>query len=386
MLKFNTNQKGKIGLLLPRSAIFPHANQHLIEGLQIYLTLHCPGITEHNCEMLIEDTANAAINISRERAEKLLLSDRVQVLAGVMSFEVADALRPLLEKTGTPLLLLSTGAHSLADRLRSPLIHTISLQTWQSNYCLGKFAAEQYNAAAFFSSLYDSGFDHNNAFAAGFQQKDPESHKVFMTVSHIQSDHEDFGLVMKQAPVGEYEVLVGSYLQELALRFLQVSRPEPRLLSPLSLPWQLPGFRELPPMELHIAGTWPWHQTEALRDLDAQVQHFTSKPADHWHLLGYESGQLISELFTLAYLQKAATDTQLQHIRESQLSSPRGTLQYDSRYQHFTSEIARYHLRVEKGEITVLDRVLCAPPDPESPALKHLRNTEKSAWLQPYGF
>lgn len=386
MLKLNTPQKGKIGILLPRSSVFTQANQHLTEGLQLYFTLHCPELTEDNCDLVIEDIANATIKTVRDKAEKLLLSDRVKVLAGVMSFEVALSIVPLLEKTETMLVLLVAGGHSKPDQLQSRFIHTISLQTWQSNYCLGRHAAEHFGSIAFFSSLYDSGFDHNNAFASGFQEKEPMTRPLFMTVSHIQSDKEDFGRVLAQAPEGKYEAVVGSYLQELALSFLQIPRKEPLLLSPLSLPWHLAGFESLPARELTIAGTWPWHAPEIFATFAAQAEQYLSKTADYWHLLGYEGAQLISQLFTLAHLEKADSAAQLLHIQQCNLQTPRGTLLYDSSNNHFGSEMAINHLRIADGNITLLEREVCTMPVSEPPAIHHLRNTEKSAWLQPYGF
>ena len=103
----------KVGVLLPMSGIFaPLANEQL-NGMRLALEEAGGTVAGRKVEVLLEDT-EAKPDVGLAKARKLVLSDRVDLLAGVVSSAVALAVAPWTSSQKVPLVISNASTNLLS--------------------------------------------------------------------------------------------------------------------------------------------------------------------------------------------------------------------------------------------------------------------------------
>ncbi len=390
MLKFTTQKKGKIGLLVPRSSFLPTANDDFVSGIQLYMTLQSQQIDDTNCEFIIEDIGGASTTSTKEKAEKLLLSDRVDVILALISFRVAEDLYPLFERAGKLLLIANMGGHMPADSAKVPFMFSNTLHTWQHTYSFGQWAAINIKGAAFiFTSLYDSGFDHSRAFHLGHAEAGGQ-----VVATHITHVHQEKQPLEPYFEITDWDALdwvYANYLGDKTIHFLESIKrfkPDTKIaLSPLATIVKATEAIADWKTVFHSPGIWPLASPGSVaEEFIQQALKYLEKYPSPFTLLGYECGKLVTDLFTLAYLEKADYNAQRNYLLSFTMESPRGQIKMSSSTQNVEAPLLWREMKVSNNGFEVIQAGPLDQVDENNPHLIELRNQSKSAWLHPYGF
>ncbi|MDO5641837.1 MAG: ABC transporter substrate-binding protein [Paracoccus sp. (in: a-proteobacteria)] len=128
----------KVGLLLPASGNYAALGQDIETGFRMAIAESGRG----DITVLRADTA-ADPQTGLTMARKLVMQDRVDVLAGVVSSAVLGALRDFTDQAGVPLIVANAGNSDATGKDCSPFITRVSFSNDQLNRPMGAWMAAQ---------------------------------------------------------------------------------------------------------------------------------------------------------------------------------------------------------------------------------------------------
>jgi branched-chain amino acid transport system substrate-binding protein len=158
----------KIGVLLPKSSLYPAIGFDIRDGLKERLSLD----TSCNYKLIYENIGYGGDSaVVYEKVEKLLMQEEVMVVVAFLDHTAALKLNPLFEQTKRLLIVLDPGAHSpLSWEDASPFRYSISLQGALNNHLTGILAARNGAEKVFFStSFYEGGYLQCHTYLKGFE-------------------------------------------------------------------------------------------------------------------------------------------------------------------------------------------------------------------------
>jgi len=97
----------KIGLIVPLSGVYTGIGESMRQGIELYLAEHGNELGGHQVELVVADEG-ADPNSGVAAARRLLDRERVDVITGVVSTSVAQAIEPMIDSSRT-LFLASNG-------------------------------------------------------------------------------------------------------------------------------------------------------------------------------------------------------------------------------------------------------------------------------------
>src|SRR5690606_5591687 len=107
----------KVGLVLPMTGPFASTGRQVENGVRTYLQQHGDEVAGRKIEVLLRDDAGDPAN-SKRLAQELLVTRKVDVLAGFGLTPLALAVAPMATQTKTPMVIMA--AQSLAVINASP--------------------------------------------------------------------------------------------------------------------------------------------------------------------------------------------------------------------------------------------------------------------------
>ncbi len=159
----------KIGLLLPYSDIYAVLGESITEAMKMYFESVGNEAGGRKIELITEDT-KIKPDIGLQKARKLVEQDQVDLVAGLVSSGVANAVRDYFHDNKKILLIANAGSNVITRAKRSPYIFRTSFTNWQPNWPLGGWAYENVAKKVFVSAPdYAAGHDMVNAFLNNFQ-------------------------------------------------------------------------------------------------------------------------------------------------------------------------------------------------------------------------
>lgn len=174
----------KVGVLIPRSDIFPLFPQQVLRGIK--LAFEKQGITP---QFKVEDIGKAVIpDVVLGKANSLLMEE-VDITFAWVGRRVAENLKELYKAAKKPLLLMGVSASVDTDDEMgaAPYIFSNSLDMWQSTLLLGKYVGQHYKGNVLNSiGFFECGYNFSALFAEGFEN---DENKIVAT--HISKKMED---------------------------------------------------------------------------------------------------------------------------------------------------------------------------------------------------
>ena len=390
MLKFSDQKKGKIGLLVPQSKFIAQAGGSFLNGVQLAFTLLGDQINEDNCELIVEGIDDGSIANTKQKLEKLLLNDKVDVVAALIAYQVAVEVTYLFEDSNKILLLLNLGGHMMPDEVRKPYVFSHSLQSWQHNYLMGKWSAQHLGKRVLhFYSLYDAGFDNLAAFNFGFQQEGGEI--VANQVTHVRTENHDFQQDFKNVNWDEFDWIMCHYVGDKTVEFIKAAKAaNPTIqigLSPLAIDRSIEQVAGDINFTVHgaLIGI-PGEPRPELEQFQQKCEQYFSGNGSPIELLGYESGQIIIALFERIFLERIPFDEQLGFMRTYEFDSPRGPIKMNTDRQITESELVVHEISLDKEGLSFRKVHSVEGIDEDNADLAYHKNLFKSSWLHPYGF
>ena len=157
----------KIGFLSPLSGAIAQAGKDMYSGCELFWEESGWQLAGRKLEVILEDNEGVPAT-SLTKARKLVESDKVNVLAGVILSNVAYALVPYIEAQGVPTIYPINSADDLTQRKRPKWLIRTGFSAGGNMHPFGEYAAKTlgYKKIAIVSLDYAFGWE----IAGGFQK------------------------------------------------------------------------------------------------------------------------------------------------------------------------------------------------------------------------
>ena len=207
----------KVGLLLPYSGVYAALGNDIDAGFALGLQ-HFGAEAGATFEIVREDTEMKP-PVALGKAKKLILQDKVDVVAGIVSSGVPGALRDMVHGAGVPLIVANAGNDEATGIDCSPYITRVSFSDGQVNRPMGAWMAEQGVRKAFtLAPDYAAGRQMIAAFAASFTAAGGEI--VGQEFTPFQKT-QDFGSYLAQARASGADAVYVFYAGGEAIYFVK---------------------------------------------------------------------------------------------------------------------------------------------------------------------
>jgi branched-chain amino acid transport system substrate-binding protein len=331
----------RIGILLPRSTLFPSVSIDILNGTKACLSHY----KTNEDFKLLTDNIGFGTNAGEvyAKAEKLLLQEDADIVIVFADVQMVEMLGPLFKASNKLLMMVNFGA-GFPDSwhpVPNTLVHSL-------NFCLhtrltGKMAAKQTNKqAAYVASFYDSGYRQCYSFMNGHQQNG--GIPCYTHITHFKE--EAFTLAplevfLKQHK--EVKSLLCLFAGDQAAKFyreaatLQQQYGLDFYVSPMMLDEQL---KDWPGEKFNLKNTkgyTPWVSklnNESNLVFKLAYEKTINKKANLFALLGWETGMLLN-CFLHQYKAGISHAVQMpEALGNITIDSPRGWLKLDAATNH----------------------------------------------------
>ena len=155
----------KIGFLSPLSGAIAQAGKDMYSGCELYWKEHGMQVAGRKLEVILEDTeGQPATAVSKLR--KLIDSDRVNIVAGVILSNVAYALVPPIEAAGIPAIYPINSAEDLTQRKRPRWLIRTGFSAGGNMHPFGEYAAKTLK----YKKVVTIGLDYAFGWEGGFHK------------------------------------------------------------------------------------------------------------------------------------------------------------------------------------------------------------------------
>lgn len=327
----------RVGVLLPRSTLFPAFGLDILNGIKICLKHH--NLSE-NFKLFIE---NIGFGIEEAevyaKAEKLLLQEDTDIVVAVADLTVAELLEPLFTSSNKILLIVSMGA-GIPDRWQpapTTIIHSLNLSFHAR--LTGKLAAseDENKKGAYALSYYDAGYRHTYSMMTSHQHNGGEP--MYTHVTHLKA--EQFTLAPLEEFLTEHadvKKLLCLFTSDMAGQFYEAITPlqEKLQLQLYASPMLLEAY-PLTSAAPSIKGYTCW-----LPELDNPANTLykglfktaANKEATLFGVLGWDTGLLLKAIQEQCRENNTKAATVIPALAQNTYYSPRGWMKLDAKTHH----------------------------------------------------
>lgn len=160
----------KVGLLVPYTGVFASCGDNITRGAELYLDEVGWKAGGREIKLFKEDTEmNGQVGL--QKARRLVESEKVDLLTGIVSSTVAYAVRDYVVSNKIPLIIANAGASDLTREKGSKYIFRVSFSNGQYEYPEGVYAYNKMNLRKIvvLAPDYAAGHEKANGFMAGFK-------------------------------------------------------------------------------------------------------------------------------------------------------------------------------------------------------------------------
>ena len=347
----------KVGILYPRSTVYPGITLDFVDGIRTYLKRQ--GLVDH-VQLVTESVGFAGAEKEvYEKAEKLLILENVEMLVAYIDEKVTGLLEPLVTSAGKLLLIVNPGANYPENWIPQLNIIHLTLQDaflcWLSGKMIGTNSGEN---AAMASSFYDCGYLHVATMVNGYvksgghivynyinKQKNWDGFQITEMTDYLGNNPSTKNLlcIFDSPPASLFYRELNQFPQASELR-LYVS---PMMLHPMALANQGSGF------QFDVEGNQFWSPSvtnAANSEFTAYYQGQTKRQPDIFALLGWESGIVVEQVF-LANIDFKEGEKITAALAKINLNGPRGKMKLDTSTNYYCTDFLK--CRVQKNTESV---------------------------------
>ncbi|MDT8329296.1 MAG: ABC transporter substrate-binding protein [Roseovarius sp.] len=360
-----TAQDIKVGLLLPFSGVYAALGNDIEAGFTTALE-QFGAETPATFEIIREDT-EVKPPVALGKAKKLILQDKVDVMAGIVSSGVLGAVRDMVHGAGVPLIVANAGNDEATGAACSPYITRMSFSNGQVNRPMGQWMYDQGIRKVYtLAPDYAAGRQMIDGFVQTFTAAGGEI--VGQEFTPFQKT-QDFGPYMAQAKSSGAEAVFVFYAGGEAISFV-------KQYDSFGLKAELPlygsGFLT---SSLYVNAQGPaaegvitaLHYVPTL-DNPANVQFVeafkakTGRIPSEFAVHGYDAGRALIEA-----VKAGATDREslANALRQVRFDGPRGALSIDPATNNIVQPIYVYETIAGEGGLT--QKVLAQLPAEADP-------------------
>jgi branched-chain amino acid transport system substrate-binding protein len=206
----------KLGVLLPYSKVYQQLGEDITSGLILYFER--VGFKAGGRSItLIKEDEEIDPQIALRKGRKLIESDNVDLITGLVASPSAIALRDLVHNSKTPLVIANAGANVVTRARRSPYIFRASFSNWQTCYPIGKWFYENVARSCLVGAAdYAAGHEDIAAFKESYL---PAGGKIVAEV-YPPLNNTDYGPYIAQMQRARPEALFVFFAGSDAARFV----------------------------------------------------------------------------------------------------------------------------------------------------------------------
>jgi branched-chain amino acid transport system substrate-binding protein len=347
----------KIGVLLPRSDMFPALGMDFLNGLKLSLRKSDALIPK----FIIEGIGNATDKNLLKTAEKLVLQEEVDITISFCSVYFLQELVKMYDSYKKPLIHLDLGGSALKKEHTSPYVLHHTLNLWQSAYAAGIYAAKNFGKKAFVAaSFYDGGYHLTEGFVRGFAKEGGVITGFHVGSSNYETDNAQ--IMIDKIKEAKPDVLFAlfSYTEgkkifdDLAKSDLNGSLPI------MALPLMTDETINTENHQLdnvHSIASWCFDDVNLpMKEFLSSYEQAYSEAPNIMSLLGYETGLTIS---TSISSHGKITPKLKEVVQQKIIETPRGSLTYndfnESQLENF--KLRKFQFNQVKYHNTVVNNI-----------------------------
>jgi branched-chain amino acid transport system substrate-binding protein len=325
----------KVGILMPRSTLYPTVGLDILAGIKEALTHH----TIFTEITILTDNIGFATNEQEvyAKAEKMLLMDEVDMVVMIADLRITEMLQPLFAASNKVLLMVNMGT-DIPENWNvgaTTIIHSL-------NFCLnakltGALAAQQINKKTINTLwYYDAGYLQCFSMINGNQQKGGSA--AFYHITPLKD--KEFSLQPIQQFLIENNdvktvlclfsgIQIPLFYKEIAA--LQQSHQLHLFVSPMMLDESIKKEVTANFLTNVATGFVPWHSSlnNPTNSIFKNQLAQSGKATNYFSVLGWDTGTLIQKI-KHQYQQGNTNAAQIvQSIAGQKIDSPRGWIKID---------------------------------------------------------
>lgn len=160
----------KVGVLSPNTGPYAVIGEDVQNGFQLYFDSVGNKVGDDDIQLIFEDS-QAKPDIGLTRAKKLVESDQVAFVGGIVSSSVAYALRDYMVEKKVPLLVSVSSADGLTQGLAAPNIFRTNSSGSQTSHPMGQWLIDNgYKRVIMVAPGYSMGFEQTGGIARTFTE------------------------------------------------------------------------------------------------------------------------------------------------------------------------------------------------------------------------
>ena len=208
----------KIGVLLPTSGIFSVIGLELLNGMRIAADESGGTVAGRKLELIVEDTETKP-DVGLAKARKLVLSDKVDVMSGIVSSAVALAVAPYTASQKVPLVISNAATDLISGEKCSRYVFRAAYSSSQVSRPMGTWMAKKgvksvFILAADFVAPHEFVKAFKETYTAGGGKVLGEAYSPFAKT-------QDYGPYISQARAANPEALFAVYFGGEAILFMK---------------------------------------------------------------------------------------------------------------------------------------------------------------------
>lgn len=207
----------KVGLLLPFSGVYAALGEEIETGFRLGLDTF--GADSGASFEIVREDSEASPPVGLAKTRKLVMQDKVDVMAGVVSSGVLGAIRDVVDGAKVPLIVANAGNDEATGEACSPWITRMSFSNQQVNRPMGKYLVDQGITRVFtIGADYAAGQQMIGAFAEAFKAAGGEI--VGQEFTPFQKT-QDFGPFLAKAKSSGAQAVYAFYAGGEAISFVK---------------------------------------------------------------------------------------------------------------------------------------------------------------------
>ena len=158
----------RIGVVLPYSGVYAELGNSITQAMELVFARENWTVAGRKIEMIKEDD-EMAVPTGVRKTEKLIDSDKVDILTGPVHSGILMAMRDKVHNSKTILLVSNAGADAISRNRCSKWIFRTSFSNWQPCQPMGTWVAKNLTKEVFqIAPNYQAGKDDMEAFRESF--------------------------------------------------------------------------------------------------------------------------------------------------------------------------------------------------------------------------
>jgi branched-chain amino acid transport system substrate-binding protein len=373
----------KIGVLLPRSEMFPTLAMDFLNGLKLVMNSGMPqGIDP---VLLVEGIGNAVDESLLKTAEKLILQEDVAVTLAFCGNNQLIEFVSIFNNYKKPLIHIDLGGSVLKEEEQSPYVLHHTLNIWQSAYASGQYAARKFGKkGVVVSSIYDGGYHMAATFNGGFESEGGTVAHFYVAPMDYKS--ETYETMVEGIKETSPDVIFAIFsFKEGQKVFDVIANSEfngkiPILTIPLMTDESF-NTRDHKVEEVLSIANWSFDdENEEMKQFTSEYTKAHDEAPNVISLLGYEIGLTISN--SVSSEGKVASKMG-ETLQNKKINTPRGILSYNHRNESEldTFKVRKFEYNQTGYHNTVIDTIDASFSGSLYEVFKDLPN---AGWQNPY--